>query len=278
MKALRSSLCVDETLRRPPHPISVLDAIYKLNGEPAKRVHLDAFEDLIIPAEDVLQRIYCLALEMLMSSVFISSDPSLGLDDSNNQAISGDNLSDDSDDDSDNIDGGNILEESTAPARPLVIANAMIDLWKKTPLQTRLYISASLFFTSISFLLNKNRWPDWLNLEWKAVVTRLQVWRPVTAFLFFGPLTFNYFLTLHFVWTYMAQLEKLNYKSPESFTVLILFGATSLLLLYPVLGISSKYLGHNLSTYLVYIWARLFEGTDVSVMDLFTLKAEMLPW
>lgn len=29
---------------------------------------------------------------------------------------------------------------------------------------------------------------------------------------------------------------------------------------------------------MVYIWARIFEGTDVNVMDLFVLKSELLPW
>ena len=74
----------------------------------------------------------------------------------------------------------------------------------------------------------------------------------------------NYLLTIHFVWTYMSQLEKLNFKAPEDFFVLIVFGAVTLLPLYSALGLSTKFLGHNLSTYLVYIWARLFEGTTVS--------------
>ncbi len=28
----------------------------------------------------------------------------------------------------------------------------------------------------------------------------------------------------------------------------------------------------------MYIWARIFEGTDVNVMDLFVTKSELLPW
>jgi Derlin-2/3 len=76
----------------------------------------------------------------------------------------------------------------------------------------------------------------------------------------------------------MAQLEKLSYKKPEEFLVLLLFGAATLLIGYSFLGLSPKFLGHNLSTYLVYIWARTFEGTDVNVMDLFLLRAELLPW
>jgi Derlin-2/3 len=73
-------------------------------------------------------------------------------------------------------------------------------------------------------------------------------------------------------------LEKLHYNKPAEFFMLLIFGAVTLMGLYTTLGLSTQFLGHNLSTFLVYIWARTFEGTDVNVMDLFVLKAEILPW
>ena len=96
----------------------------------------------------------------------------------------------------------------------------------------------------------------------------------------------------------MAQLEKLHYNKPAEFFMLLVFGAhyvivkkllydnrfspflgaMTLMVGYAGLGLSTQFLGHNLSTFLVYIWARTFEGTDVNVMDLFCLKAELLPW
>jgi hypothetical protein len=59
---------------------------------------------------------------------------------------------------------------------------------------------------------------------------------------------------------------------------MLLFGGFALISLYSLLGISTKFLGHNLATYLVYIWSRVFEGSDVNFMDILTLKSEMLPW
>lgn len=158
------------------------------------------------------------------------------------------------------------------------LMSSVSGMWTKTPPVTQVYIGSSLFLSLAVFILNKNIWPEFLNLDWIKVLTRFEVWRPFTAFMFFGPLGMNYLLTIHFVWTYMSQLEKLNFKAPEDFLVLIIFGAVTLLPLYSFLGLSTKFLGHNLSTYLVYIWARLFEGTDVNVMDLFLLRAEVLPW
>ena len=181
-----------------------------------------------------------------------------------------DDLLDAGDFDDDGLDAQEVQQQNH-------LMTTVVDMWGKTPPITQVYIGASLGFTIFAFLFNKNQWPDILNLEWKSLLS-LQVWRPFTAFLFFGPLGFNYILTIHFVWTYMAQLEKLNYKNPEDFLVQLVFGAAALIGCYSFLGLSPKFLGHNLSTYLVYIWARVFEGMDVNVMDLFNLKAEYLPW
>jgi Derlin-2/3 len=178
---------------------------------------------------------------------------------------------DEDDMDDDDVDAA---EETGAQ---LQMMSSIGDMWTKTPPMTRVYVGSSILLTFLMFALNKNTWPDALNLEWKKVLMG-QIWRPITSFLFFGPLGLNYILTIHFVWTYMAQMEKLNYKAPEDFFVLLVFGSVTLIALYTLLGLSTKFLGHNLSTYLVYIWARIFEGTDVNVMDLFLLRAEVLPW
>jgi Derlin-2/3 len=158
------------------------------------------------------------------------------------------------------------------------VVSAVQDMWVKTPPITQIYIGASMLVTLLSCAFNKNAWPKVLNFDWKEIMLGFQWWRLVTPFLFFGPLGLNYGLTIQFVWIYMAQLEKLHYNNPEEYFMLLLFGAVSLIGGYTMLGLSTKFLGHNLSTYLVYIWARVFEGTDVNVMDLFVLKAELLPW
>ena len=99
----------------------------------------------------------------------------------------------------------------------------------------------------------------------------------------------------------MAQLEKLYHNTPADFVMMLGFGARRdraraaaalltrapsrslqgafmLLAVTAAMGSSPKVLGHNLSCMLLYIWARAAEGQDVNVMDLFTIKAELLPW
>jgi Derlin-2/3 len=115
-------------------------------------------------------------------------------------------------------------------------------------------------------------------LDWKKVLTRLQIWRPFTSFLNFGPMGLGYLMTAQFVWVYMSTLERLNHNRPYDFWIMILFGQLSMVIGYPVLKLSPRFLGHNLSTFFVYIWSRYHEGIEVNMFELFNTRAELLPW
>jgi len=154
----------------------------------------------------------------------------------------------------------------------------MISLYAETPPLTKLYCTSSLLVTLYSVAFNSNQYPSILDLDYAKVVMRLQIWRPLTAFLNYGPLGIGYLLTMQFVYTYMSSLERLSFRSPPDFWCTIAFGMLSMVLSYAFLQLPPRLLGHNLSTMLVYIWSRSHEGMEVAVMDLFMLKAEMLPW
>ena len=154
----------------------------------------------------------------------------------------------------------------------------IVSAWKKTPPLTRLFLQASIITSIYGFVLNKNEFPKLLTLEWKPVLYKLQIWRPFTCFLNFGPFGLSYLLTAHFVWTYMATLERLSHNKPFDFWIMILFGKLSMVIGYPLLKLSPKFLGHNLSTYLVYIWSRYHEGVEVNIFEMFNTRAELLPW
>ena len=156
--------------------------------------------------------------------------------------------------------------------------NRILEWWEGTPPITQMYIAASAAVTLWSAAFNDNEWPSLLQLKWSSTLFGLQLWRPITAFLFLGPFGINYILILHLMWTYMAELERLNARSPGDFVVLLSFGSAMLLVGYKVLGISSSYLGHNLGSYLIYLWSRIYEGTSVNMMELFYIQAELIPW
>ena len=154
----------------------------------------------------------------------------------------------------------------------------MIGQWKATPPLTKAYLSASFTATMMGYVTNRNQFPKIFLLEWKPTFRRLQLWRPLTAFLNFGPFGLGYIMTAHFVWTYMSTLERLNHHRPYDFWIMIVFGMISMVAGYGFFGLEPKFLGHNLSTFLVYIWARYHEGVEVNVFELFNIRAELLPW
>lgn len=155
---------------------------------------------------------------------------------------------------------------------------SMASEYKKTPPLTKAYLTASFGAAMLGYATNKNDFPSLLQLDWKPTLTRLQIWRPLTAFLNFGPMGIGYLMTAHFVWTYMSTLERLNHSAPYDFWLMIFFGAASMVVGYSVMGLSPRFLGHNLSTFLVYVWSRYHEGLEVNMFELFNTRAEMLPW
>ncbi len=151
--------------------------------------------------------------------------------------------------------------------------------WTKTPPLTKAYLTASMAATAFGYVFYHNEFPKWLGLDsYGPILTKLQVWRPLTAFLNFGPFGLGYLMTAHFVWTYMSTLERLNHDRPYDFWIMILFGQVSMVIGYPILKLSPKFLGHNLSTFLVYVWSRYHEGVEVNMFELFNTRAELLPW
>lgn len=179
--------------------------------------------------------------------------------------------------------GGDIFGSSSSSGllddslRSSPLLNSITESYLKTPPISRLFMSSSFLITLLSFFFNHNRWPEILTLNWRAL-SRFQLWRMVTGFLYFGPFGLNYLLTMQFLWQYLSQIEKLYFNQPEKFLLLLGFGAGSLLLSYFYFGLSTQLLGHNLCAYLVYIWSRVFEGVPVNLMGLATVPAEILPW
>jgi len=153
-----------------------------------------------------------------------------------------------------------------------------LELWKKTPPFTKTYLTLCAAATGWGYFMNKNQFPDYLTLKWKPTLYKLQLWRPATAFLNLGSFNIGFVMTVHFVWTYMAILERMSHDAPYDFWVMFLFGGASMVLGYGMMGISPLYLGHNVSTFLVYVWSRYHEGLEVNMMELFNTRAELLPW
>lgn len=173
--------------------------------------------------------------------------------------------------DLDGDDSDDFKEENTV--------DRIIEEFHRTPPMTKAYLTASFVATAFGYFMTGNEFPPLLSLDWNKVFKAGQIWRPFTAFLNLGSFgLIGYPMTVHFVHQYMSFLERLSHNKPYDFWIMILFGMTSMLVGYPIMKMSPRFLGHNLSTFLVYIWSRMFEGVDVGVFDFIHIKAELLPW
>ena len=158
------------------------------------------------------------------------------------------------------------------------MVDRFLEAYRKTPPLTKSYLTASFIVTTFGYMFNRNQFPDVFLLDWKKTLTRGQLWRPFTTFFNFGPIGLSYLLTVQFVWTYMSTLERLHHRKPYDFWIMIGFGMMSMVFGYPILKLNARFLGHNLSTFLVYMWSRYHEGMEVKLFDLYSTRAELLPW
>jgi len=103
-----------------------------------------------------------------------------------------------------------------------------------------------------------------------------QYWRLLTTFLYFGPFSIDLLFHVYFLQRYSRLLEESSGRSPAHFSWLLLYAMMSLILLSPF--VSMPFLGHPLSSTLVYIWSRRNPDTLMSFLGFFVFGAAWLPW
>nr|XP_058895285.1 derlin-3 isoform X2 [Kogia breviceps] len=144
----------------------------------------------------------------------------------------------------------------------------------QVPAVTRTYTTACVLTTAavLEFLS-----PFQLYFNPHLVFRKLQVWRLVTNFLFFGPLGFSFFFNMLFVFRYCRLLEEGSFRGRTAdFVFMFLFGGV-LMILLGLLG-SLFFLGQALTAMLVYVWSRRSPRVRVNFFGLLTFQAPFLPW
>ncbi|KAJ3499639.1 hypothetical protein NLG97_g177 [Lecanicillium saksenae] len=103
-----------------------------------------------------------------------------------------------------------------------------------------------------------------------------QYWRLVTSFLYFGPFSINLLFNIYFLQRYSRLVEESSGRSPAHFSWLLLYAMVSLVILSPL--VSLPFLGHPLSSTLVYIWSRRNPDTQIGFLGVLVFTAPYLPW
>jgi len=119
--------------------------------------------------------------------------------------------------------------------------------------------------------------PFQLFFTYRAAFENGQVWRIVTNFLYFGPLSLDFFFHIFFFMRYSKMLEENTFHGHKADYVWLLMVSSALLLLLSPLS-PQPFLSSPLSFTLVYLWSRLNPSVRLSLFGVVTITAPYLPY
>uniref|UniRef100_A0A8D0DV99 Derlin n=1 Tax=Salvator merianae TaxID=96440 RepID=A0A8D0DV99_SALMN len=143
------------------------------------------------------------------------------------------------------------------------------------PAVTRAYTTACVLTTAAVQLELLTPFQLYFNPD--LIFRRLQVWRLLTNFLFFGPLGFSFFFNMIFLYRYCRMLEEGCFRGRTAdFIFMFLFGGF-LMTLFGLFA-SLFFLGQAFTIMLVYVWSRRNPFIRMNFFGLLNFQAPFLPW
>lgn len=111
------------------------------------------------------------------------------------------------------------------------------------------------------------------------MLNKLEVWRLVTTFFFFGSkFNIDFLFHMFFLVRYSRALEesgRFRGKTAD-YVYMLLLGAAAMVAVAPLVDI--RFLGGSLTFMMVYVWARRNPYARMNMLGLFTFTAPYLPW
>ncbi|KAG0056228.1 hypothetical protein BGZ83_005960 [Gryganskiella cystojenkinii] len=151
-----------------------------------------------------------------------------------------------------------------------------IETWYyDVPLVTRLYFTGAALVALGVQTGFTNAFQ--LYFDYELVFYQNQFWRPITTFLYFGPLGLDFVFHMFFLVRYSRMLEEGSfYGRTMDYAWMLFLSALALLCLSPF--VSMPFLGSPLAFTLVYIWSRRNPSIPLNFLGLFVFTAPYLPW
>ncbi|KAF9915289.1 hypothetical protein BX616_006502 [Lobosporangium transversale] len=151
-----------------------------------------------------------------------------------------------------------------------------IETWYyDVPLVTRLYATGAALVALAVQTGFTNAFQ--LYFDYELVFYKHQFWRPITTFLYFGPLGLDFVFHMFFLVRYSRMLEEGSfYGRTMDYAWMLFLSAFSLLCLSPF--VAMPFLGSPLAFTLVYIWSRRNPSIPLNFLGLFVFTAPYLPW
>jgi len=157
------------------------------------------------------------------------------------------------------------------------LTSGILQAYKETPPVTRAYITACFIITTLVQLQLISPFQLYFNphLIWNKV----QIWRLLTTFVYFGPYGINFLFNMIFTHHYCRMLEENSFRGHTSdLIVMFLFGGSCMAILASFIATNVLFLGQAFTIMLVYVWARRNPLVRMNFFGLLTFQAPYLPW
>ncbi|XP_040928386.1 derlin-3 isoform X3 [Betta splendens] len=155
------------------------------------------------------------------------------------------------------------------------MASSLRQEYFQIPVVTRAYTTACVLTTAAVHLEVVT--PSQLHFNPDLIITRCQIWRLITSFLFFGSLGFSFLFNIIFLYRYCRMLEEGSFRGRTAdFVFMLLFGGVVITLFGVVANVF--FLGQAFIIMLVYVWSRRHPLTRIYFLGLLSFQAPFLPW
>ena len=155
------------------------------------------------------------------------------------------------------------------------MAQSLEDWYTQMPIVTRSYLTLS-FLTTAGCALEVIS-PFNVYFNGTLILYKLQLWRLLTNFFFFGSLGLDFVFHMFFLARYCRLLEEGSFHNRTAdFFWMLCVGGTLLTACAPFVNI--QFLGSSLTFMMVYVWGRRNAYVNMSFLGLFNFTAPYLPW
>ncbi|KAI5181759.1 Derlin-2/3 [Nematocida sp. AWRm80] len=151
------------------------------------------------------------------------------------------------------------------------IESAIINYYKNIPVVSRVFFSLSIAVTILTYLDILSSYT--LIYSW-AHMKKLELWRAITTFFYWGPAGLDVFVHQFFMLKYCVMLEE-SCSEPAEFLYMLMVGMGAILGMANIFKMSK--LSNALSTYIIYVWSKKNPLMLVQYLGLFSMPAYYIP-
>jgi len=154
--------------------------------------------------------------------------------------------------------------------------NALINsVIGRQPPVTRCFICCSVALASLCSLEIIS--PYSLYLNWHLIISEGEIWRLLTAFLFFGNFSIPFFWNMYVLVFYCSSLEEMAFRSRTADFLYMLTVGAAMLLFISYWFANSFFISGAVIDLMTYVWGRRNSNTRLHFV-FFTVRAVYLPW